>query len=253
MADMHPSDTDSLHELAIGRVGEDYLKAIWSALEWGGDPITVSELAERSDATRSTVSINLKRLAAMGLLTHDRYRPILLTQQGQQLAKQMVRRHRLWETFLVEVLHYGWDEVHEPAEQLEHAAPDELIDRIDAYLGHPSVDPHGDPIPSADGSVRYAEDAIPLSECADGNHTVVRISDANTDILRRLMDSGIAPGVTLHVQSTDEATRRAHINGEPQDIDLDESDTESIIVLHHQDVGSAASTQPDPATHGLHK
>ena len=102
-------------------VGEDYLKAIWSATEWGRPPATVSSLATRFGTTRPTVSATLKRLADHGLLRHEPYRDIELTESGARLAIAMVRRHRLIETFLVDHLSYGWDQVHDEAERLEHA------------------------------------------------------------------------------------------------------------------------------------
>lgn len=192
---------------ALGRVGEDYLKALWSAREWGGDPLTVSELASRFDSTKSTASLNLKRLASLGLVIHERYKPIKLTDAGIEAAKHMVRNHRLWETFLVQVLGYTWDEVHEPAEKLEHAGDSTLIDRIDAYLGHPQADPHGDPIPQPDGSVQYQEAAQTLFAIAPGTYHVVRVSDAEPDVLRTLFDADITPGATVIVSQDANGSR----------------------------------------------
>ena len=110
---------------------QDYLKMIWSATEWSTTPITVSTMAERLGVSASTVSDGIRRLAKQGLLTHAPYGSIELTDTGRRHALAMVRRHRLVETFLVEVLQYGWDEVHDEAEVLEHAVSEKLTDRID--------------------------------------------------------------------------------------------------------------------------
>lgn len=175
----------------LSPVAQDYLKIIWSATEWEGDPITVKLLAERMGVRAATVSDGIRRLADQGLLVHEPYGGIELTEVGRRGAVAMVRRHRLIETFLVEELGYGWDEVHDEAEVLEHAVSDELVDRIDRRLGYPARDPHGDPIPTADGTPRRP-DAEPLLTAPTGVAlTVVRISDADPAILRYLGERGI--------------------------------------------------------------
>src|SRR6185312_9783623 len=137
----------------LTNTAQDYLKVIWTATEWMPQPITVKQLAERMGVRAATVSDGIRRLAENGMLRHEPYGSIELTDAGRRHAIAMVRRHRLIETFLVETLGYGWDEVHDEAEVLEHAVSDTLVDRIDAKLGHPDRDPHGDPIPSVDGAV----------------------------------------------------------------------------------------------------
>lgn len=176
-------------------VVQDYLKVIWSATEWGDPPITTKGLAARLGTTAANVSETVQRLAAQGLVEYESYRPVRLTEEGARLAVAMVRRHRLIETFLVDVLHYGWDEVHDEAEALEHAASDTLVDRIDVLLGHPVADPHGDPIPAADGTVRRPR-ALRLSETS-GRRRVVRVSDADPGLLARCRDLGIVPGAEV--------------------------------------------------------
>ncbi|MGO3813376.1 MAG: metal-dependent transcriptional regulator [Cellulosimicrobium funkei] len=155
-------------------------------------PLDVSELA----ATDETV----RRLSAQGLLEHAPYGAITLTERGRSLALAMVRRHRLLETYLVSELGYGWDEVHDEAEVLEHAVSDLLIERIDARLGHPTRDPHGDPIPGADGTV-VRPPAVPLAELVVGDRgTVVRISDADPDVLRYLAEIGVGLDTGVEVR-----------------------------------------------------
>ncbi|WP_298129061.1 metal-dependent transcriptional regulator [Micropruina sp.] len=176
-------------------VAQDYLKVIWSATEWGDPPITTKGLAARLGTTQANVSDTVKRLAAQGLVTYESYRPVRLTERGERLAVAMVRRHRLIEAFLVGVLNYRWDEVHDEAEALEHAASDTLIDRIDALLGHPVADPHGDPIPAADGTLRRRP-AVRLTRIV-GPRRVVRVSDADPDVLARCRALGIVPDAVV--------------------------------------------------------
>lgn len=140
---------------------QDYLKVIWSAVEWGEPPITTKGLAATFATTQANVSDTMRRLDAQGLLIYEPYKPVALTELGQRLAVQMVRRHRLIETFLSEALGYGPDEGHDDAERLEHAVSDKLLGRIDRLLGHPDTDPHGDPIPGDDGGWRPRTDTTP--------------------------------------------------------------------------------------------
>ncbi|WP_181273887.1 metal-dependent transcriptional regulator [Brevibacterium oceani] len=182
----------------VSEVSQDYLKAIWSAQEWGGDPMTATELANRFGTTKANVTEVLKRLDELGLITRVPYRPPVLTAQGKTIALSMVRRHRLLETFLVESLGYGWDEVHDEAEILEHAASDRLIDRIDVFLGHPTADPHGDPIPGPDGRVDSHTPTL-LAEAAPGRYVVLRVSDADPAVLGQLAEAGVRPGASVEV------------------------------------------------------
>ncbi|GAA4194894.1 metal-dependent transcriptional regulator [Gryllotalpicola kribbensis] len=176
---------------------QDYLKVIWSATEWAPGPVTVTRLAERMGVRKATVSDAVRRLVDAGLLAHEPYGGVELTELGRGHALGMVRRHRLIETFLVDMLGYGWDEVHDEAENLEHAVSDTLVDRIDALLGHPTRDPHGDPIPTRDG-LPHLPDAILLADAPAGVPlTVERISDSDPALLRALASRGIRPGTVL--------------------------------------------------------
>jgi len=183
----------------LSPVAQDYLKFIWSATEWEGDPVTVKQLSERMGVRAATVSDGIRRLTEQGLLAHEPYGGIELTDEGRRHAVAMVRRHRLIETFLVEQLGYGWDEVHDEAEVLEHAVSDGLIERIDRRLGFPARDPHGDPIPTSDGQPRRP-DAVPLLSAPTGVEVVVaRISDADPAILRYLDELRIGLDTALTV------------------------------------------------------
>ena len=172
-------------------VAQDYLKVIWTAQEWSVDKVSTKMLAERIGVSPSTASESIRKLADQGLVDHEKYGAVTLTEQGRKAALAMVRRHRLLETFLVRELGYGWDEVHDEAEILEHAVSDALMARIDAKLGYPRRDPHGDPIPAPDGQVPTPP-ARQLWSCADGDTgTVARISDADPEMLRYFAQVGI--------------------------------------------------------------
>jgi DtxR family Mn-dependent transcriptional regulator len=172
-------------------VVEDYVKVIYSHTEWQGEPITPSGLAARLGLAASSVTEMVKKLAASGLATHVPYGAVTLTEEGRMLALRMVRRHRLIETWLVDAFGYGWDEVHDEAEVLEHALSDRLLEAIADQLGHPVRDPHGDPIPGRDGVV-VKPDAVQLGSAEAGQRgRVVRISDRNPELLRYLDASGI--------------------------------------------------------------
>ena len=172
-------------------VAQDYLKVIWTAQEWSLEKVSTKMLAERIGVSASTASESIRKLADQGLVDHEKYGAVTLTDAGRRAALAMVRRHRLMETFLVRMLGYSWDEVHDEAEVLEHAVSDRMLDRIDAKLGYPKRDPHGDPIPAADGHVP-TPDARQLSVCRDGETgTVARISDADPEMLRYFETVGI--------------------------------------------------------------
>lgn len=184
-------------------VGQDYLKVIWNAQEWSpeGAPHRVSTkmLAEKIGVSASTASESIRKLADQGLVDHERYGAVTLTEAGRRAALAMVRRHRLLETFLVNELGYAWDEVHDEAEVLEHAVSDRLVARIDAKLGFPRRDPHGDPIPASDGQVP-APAARQLWACDDGDTaTVARISDADSEMLRYFSSVGISLDSRLRI------------------------------------------------------
>jgi DtxR family transcriptional regulator, Mn-dependent transcriptional regulator len=170
---------------------EDYVKVIYSFTEWQDKPITSTQLAQRLGVANSSVSEMVRKLKDQGLVLHKPYSAITLTPEGVRLALSMVRRHRLIETYLVQDLGYSWDEVHDEAELLEHAVSDTFIERMAAKLGNPTRDPHGDPIPSADGTVQVPL-AHRMSELDDG-HTgrITRISDENPDLLRYLASEEI--------------------------------------------------------------
>lgn len=172
---------------------ENYLKtiALIAGRRRGGDTVGTGELAQALNVSPGTVTGMLKTLSEASLATYTPYEGARLTATGQQVAMKVIRRHRLLELFLVQTLDMTWDEVHEEAEHMEHAASERLIDRIDAYLGHPEVDPHGDPIPRSDGSLPQPAGA-PLATLNRGQRfRVVRVVDQDPAFLRYLTECGL--------------------------------------------------------------
>ncbi len=182
----------------LSPVAQDYLKVIWSAGEWSSTAVTTKMLAERLGVGASTVSETVRRLTDQGLLEHAPYGAVELAPVGRAYAVVMVRRHRLIETFLVRELGYAWDEVHDEAEVLEHAVSDRMVERIDERLGRPDRDPHGDPIPGADGRVPTSG-AYVLWELVGGSWVVDRIWDGDPERLRYLAVVGVVPDARVDV------------------------------------------------------
>ena len=180
---------------------EDCLKAVYE-LERAGDgaAVTTNDLAHRLALAAASVTGMVKRLAGQGLIDHARYRGVRLTEQGRRTALRTLRRHRVIETYLVSVLGFGWDRVHEEAERLEHSASDELVDRMAAALGNPAVDPHGAPIPTRDGGIAEGPAGRALSDVAPGEHgRIARVEDEDAEQLRYLASLGIRPGVEFEL------------------------------------------------------
>jgi len=220
----------SVSELSLST--QNYLKAIWSLSEWSDAPVTPTLIAEKTGLKLSSVSDAMRKLSAQGLVEHAPYSAVTLTAEGRTYAVAMVRRHRLIETFLVEVLGYAWNEVHDEAEVLEHAVSDFMIDRIDEVLGSPTSDPHGDPIPAADGTIPQL-DAVPLSEIELGASVVVaRISDADPALLQFFAERGI--GIGTHLVTSEGApfseSIDVRISGEDRGIALGRSATDALYV-----------------------
>ena len=191
----------------MNSVDEDYLKVIYAHTEWQPEPITTGALAARLGLAASSVTVMVKKLVAQSLVSHEPYGAVELTGEGADLALQMVRRHRLIETWLVEHIGYTWDEVHDEAEVLEHAMSDRLLSAIEAQLGHPSRDPHGDPIPRADGTVERPA-AVLLADAPDGG-VVARVSDRDPLLLRHLEAEGIVVDAVLTAAQRAQLAREA--------------------------------------------
>ena len=191
----------------LSRSVEDYLKAIYGLSE-AGDPASTSAIAEVLDVQPASVTGMVKRLAESGLVEHVPYKGVRLTEQGVRDALRVLRRHRILETYLCECLAYAWDDVHDEAERLEHAASEELIERMAAALGFPSHDPHGAPIPTRGGDIESADPAT-LADARPGDRVRIRaVRDEDSADLRSMAAEGLMPGARVlvgHGQSVDGA------------------------------------------------
>src|SRR5437588_8829107 len=175
------------------RAQQDYLKALY-LLGGDGRPVPTRDLAQRLGISSPSVSEMVTRLSAQGLVEHDRYRGQQLTPHGRKVALELVRHHRLLEVFLVRVLGYSWDEVHDEAERLEHVISERMEKRIFELLGRPELDPHGHAIPTLAGTIPEVT-THPLSECRRGDDVTVRmVSDGDAGSLRELQRRGLMPG-----------------------------------------------------------
>lgn len=178
---------------------ENYLKNIYKLSSHDGK-VTTSSLSERLQISPASVSEMIKKLAEEGTLTHTPYKGVELTEEGKVLALRIIRKHRLWEMFLVEVLHFGWDEIDDEAERFEHIMSDKMEAKIDDVLGHPLIDPHGDPIPAKDGTLTIAR-SFPLIDAVEGSTvSVVRVSDSNSEMLQYVSSIGVSLTTSITVK-----------------------------------------------------
>ncbi len=182
----------------LSRSVEDYLKAIYRLSE-DGSAASTSQIAEALSLAPPSVSGMVKRLSELGLLTHEPYRGATLTTEGRHEAVRVIRRHRLIEAYLVGFLNYTWDGVHQEAERLEHAVSDELVERMAVALGHPTVDPHGDPIPDADGAVARPRLTALADVPAGKNAEIRRVDTSDAERLRYFAGVGLVLGARVRV------------------------------------------------------
>ena len=207
----------------ISQAVQDYLKAIYKLLN-GQDPVasvTTSTVAEKMDVAAASATNMVKKLAEMKLVEHTPYQGVMLTAMGEKIALEVIRHHRLLELYLAEVLGYDLDRVDAEAERLEHVISEEFEDRIDMALGHPTIDPHGAPIPSKEGEIEHRNYQV-LSDVQSGRPVVIRqVSDQNPEMLRYMGSMGLRPNVVVVVID------RAPFNG-PLQIEVGEGERHAL-------------------------
>ncbi|HEX6179826.1 MAG TPA: metal-dependent transcriptional regulator [Chitinophagaceae bacterium] len=183
---------------------ENYLKAIYKLQEQSGETVNNSDLSRILEVHAASVTDMLKKMAAKKLIIYEKSKGFKLTEKGRLIAISIIRKHRLWEVFLVEKLSFGWDEVHDIAEQLEHIQSEVLINRLDEYLGHPKADPHGDPIPNANGVFTKSKSVLlsQMKKNAQGKFTGV--TDHSSPFLTYLDKIGLSLGDNVKVKSIEE-------------------------------------------------
>jgi len=194
----------------LSKSEENYLKAIFHLSIKAEKGISTNAIAQQLDTKASSVTDMVKKLAEKELVFYKKYQGVTLTNSGEKIAANVIRKHRLWEVLLVEKFNFNWDEVHEVAEQLEHIHSKKLINEIDAFLGYPKRDPHGDPIPDKDGNINFYEKSLLATLGINKTAVCVGVKDTSSDFLRYLDKQGIALGkeiLVLEKESFDNSMR----------------------------------------------
>lgn len=185
-------------EVMLSKSEENYIKAIFHLSETATNGVSTNAIAKRLNTKASSVTDMVKKLAEKQHVTYVKYQGVTLTLKGYKVAANVIRKHRLWELFLVEKLNFNWDEVHEVAEQLEHIKSEKLSNELDAFLGYPKRDPHGDPIPDKDGNIQILEKKV-LSAATNATVICVGVKDSSSAFLQYLDKIGIALGVEIDI------------------------------------------------------
>jgi DtxR family Mn-dependent transcriptional regulator len=203
--------------MELSHTEENYLKAIFKLSEQDGSPASTNAISGEISTSAASVTDMVKRLSEKELINYEKYKGVTLTEAGRRIATHLIRKHRLWEAFLVDKLGFTWDEVHEIAEQLEHIKSLALVERLDQFLGFPKFDPHGDPIPDADGNFAFRKQT-PLSELSLGEQgVIVGVQDHSTAFLQYLAQKQLVLGTAVKVLERFEydESLNVEINGSP--------------------------------------
>jgi DtxR family transcriptional regulator, Mn-dependent transcriptional regulator len=183
---------------------ENYLKAIYHLSDAGSKSVLTNELAEAMSTKAASATDMIKKLSAKEFISYEKYYGVNVTSKGKAEALMVIRKHRLWETFLVEKLGFAWDEVHEVAEQLEHINSPRLIQKLDEFLGYPTVDPHGDPIPDSKGKLKIVP-LVSLDQVKTGYlGKITAVKDSDSNLLKYLDKIGAKPGIKIKILSREE-------------------------------------------------
>ncbi len=183
----------------ISHTEENYLKAIFKLIEKGKPSASTNGISKKMSTSAASVTDMLKRLSEKKYINYEKYKGVTLTSKGNKVATSLIRKHRLWEVFLVDKLNFAWDEIHDIAEEMEHIQSEELINRLDNFLDHPKFDPHGDPIPDAEGKFTFRH-SFPLSELSvEETGTVVGVQESSSPFLQYLDKIGISLGSTIKI------------------------------------------------------
>lgn len=209
---------------------EDYLKAIHHLTSGKEALANTSKIAAYLNIKASSCTDMVKKLASDKLIIYEPYRGVRLSSSGRKAAIYMIRKHRLWETFLVNTLGFNWDEVHDVAEQLEHTESPELINRLDAFLGHPTLDPHGDPIPDANGNVQNLEDKNLASYTPPADLTVIGVKDHSSEFFQALAERKIAIGSRIRLLKVFDYDQSLVVEVDSQEQTLTPSICQNLVV-----------------------
>lgn len=210
---------------------ENYLKAIYHLSDGGTQAVLTNELAEAMSTKAASVTDMIKKLSAKEVITYEKYYGVNITAQGKSEALLVIRKHRLWETFLVDKLGFAWDEVHEVAEQLEHINSPRLIEKLDEFLGYPKVDPHGDPIPDHKGKIKIIPQ-VPVDQLAIGYQgKIAAVKDSDSNLLKYLDKIGARPGVKIKVLGKEDYDESMEILIDDHRVFISKAVSQNILVV----------------------
>ncbi|TXH28023.1 MAG: metal-dependent transcriptional regulator [Cyclobacteriaceae bacterium] len=210
---------------------ENYLKAIYHLSDGGSKAVLSDERAEAMSTKAASVTDMIKKLSAKDVITYEKYYGVNITAQGKSEALLVIRKHRLWETFLVDKLGFAWDEVHEVAEQLEHINSPRLIEKLDEFLGYPKVDPHGDPIPDHKGKIKIIPQ-VPVDQLAIGYQgKIAAVKDSDSNLLKYLDKIGARPGVKIKVLGKEDYDESMEILIDDHRVFISKAVSQNILVV----------------------
>lgn len=216
----------------ISNTEENYLKAIFKISEKTGSNVSTNAIAQAMDTSAASVTDMIQRLSAKSLINYEKYKGVTLSETGQEIATSLIRKHRLWEVFLVEQLKFSWDEVHEIAEQLEHIKSEELVRRLDGFLEYPKFDPHGDPIPDAEGNFTFRKQVLLMDLSVDEEGIIVGVQDTSPQFLQYLdqMKLVLGEGVKLLERFSYDESVRVEVKQNKQQLTLSKKVCQNIYV-----------------------
>ncbi len=218
----------------LSQAEENYLKAIYSLELSNSSNVSTTHISKQLNTKASSVTDMLKKLAGKELVNYKKYRGVSLTSNGKKIAVKIVRKHRLWEVFLVRKLNYYWDEVHDLAEQLEHIKSDTLIDRLDSFLDFPTHDPHGDPIPDKNGKIEHHKNVMLSSVAIRTLCVVIGVKDSSSAFLKFLDTTNIKLGSILKVISKEEFDNSMFIENDNALISISHQISKNLYVKKYK-------------------
>ncbi len=216
----------------LTKTEENYIKEIFTIEHKINTEVSTNSIAEKLDTKASTVTDMIKKLANKNLLNYTKYKGVKLNSKGKSIALSVIRKHRLWETFLVNKLSFSWDEVHEIAEQLEHIKSDKLTNKLDEFLGFPKVDPHGDPIPNSDGIIETTKTICLIDLSNNENGTFAKVKDSSDKFLQYLSKNNIHIGCEIKVIHKEEFDNSITIKINNKQFNISENVAKNIYLQH---------------------
>ena len=213
---------------------ENYIKAIYHLSDDGKQAVSTNSIAEQSNTKASSVTDMLKKLAEKDLINYVKYQGVTLTAKGRRVAIDIIRKHRLWEVFLVDKLQFKWDEVHNIAEELEHIKSDVLVDRLDEFLGFPKSDPHGDPIPDRNGKF-HSKELLQVSKMQTGESGIISgVNEHSPKFLQYLERTGLVLGNKIVVQEVIEFDGSVILSLQSKELTISREAAKNILILPHE-------------------